>query len=60
MFSLIKLNDFFVQKIEHIRKDLDEQAGDLPPDLPEHDTERADTSLTSFTPVSIQDVEKLP
>jgi len=52
-------NDFFVQKIEHIWKDLDEQASDLPPDLPEHDTERAITSLTSFTPVSVQDLEKI-
>jgi exonuclease III len=52
-------NDFFVQKIERIRKDLDEQAGNIPQDIPEHDTERAVTSLTSFTPVSVQDVEKI-
>ena len=52
-------NDFFVQKIERIQKDLKEQTGDLSPDPPEHDDERAVTSLTSFTPVSVQDVEKI-
>ena len=52
-------NDFFVQKIERIRKDLDEQAGNIPQDIPEHDTERAVTSLTSFSPVSVQDIEKI-
>ena len=52
-------NDYFVQKITRIRKDLDEQALHLPPDPPELDTDEAPSSFATFSPVSILDVEKI-
>jgi len=49
---------YFVQKITRIRKDPDEQALPLPPDLPELDTEEAASSFATFSPVSVLDVER--
>jgi len=50
-------NEYFVQKITRIRKDLDEQALCLPSDLP--DTNEAASSFATFSRLSVLDVEKI-
>jgi len=53
-------NDFSVQKIKFIQKCLNEQADDPPPNIPEVDTDEAVSSLTSSTPVFVQNVDIIP
>jgi len=52
-------NDYFVQKINRIHKDIDEQSLPLSPDLPEHDTDEATSSFATFSHVLVLDVEKI-
>jgi hypothetical protein len=47
-------NDYFVQKITRIRKNVDDRARLLPP---EHYTDKAASSFATFSPVS--DVEQI-
>ena len=52
-------NDYFVQKINRIHKDIDKQALPLSPDLPEHDTDEATSSFATFSHALVLDVEKI-
>ena len=52
-------NDYVIQKITRIRKDLDEQNIDLPLYQLELDPDEATTSLTSFSHVSVEEVDKI-
>ena len=52
-------NDYFVQKITRIRKDLDDQHMDLPIDLPELDPGENDHHFSEFDDVSPEQVEKI-
>ena len=52
-------NDYFVQKITRIRKDLDDQHRDLPIDLPELDPDENDHQFSEFDDVSPEQVEKI-
>ena len=52
-------SDYIVQKTTRIRNDLNEQAFDLPPELPELDPDEASTSFTTFGTTSVEDVEKI-
>ena len=52
-------SDYFIQKITHIWSDVNEQAFDLPPELPELDPDEDATSFTTFGTASVKDVEKI-
>lgn len=52
-------NEYFVEKITKIRKNLEEQIVDLPSDQPELDPDEATTSFTSFSHVSVEEVDKI-
>ena len=52
------VNDYFVQKITRIRKDLDDQHRDLPIDLPELGPDENDHHFSEFDDVSPEQVEK--
>ena len=53
------INDYFVQKITRIRKNLDDQHRDLPIDLPELDPKENDHHFSEFDDVSPEQVEKI-
>ena len=52
-------SDYFIQKITRIRNDLNEQAFDLPPELPELYPEEPAASFVTFGTVSVKDVQKI-
>ena len=52
-------NDYFVQKITRIRKDLNDQHRDIPIYLPELDPDENDHHFSEFDDVSPEQVEKI-